>query len=107
MGDKTESARADLQTPATTVQLSSCSAADVHSCGADGAESPRPIALARKSSLIFSLIQARSHTSTAGHLCLPARQLDRRDLAWTAILNPDKRKVGGSTPPLTTSELPR
>jgi hypothetical protein len=60
------------------------------------------MALTRKSSLIFSLIQARSGTSTTGHLGLPARQLDQPDPAWTAILNPEKRKVGGSTPPLTT-----
>jgi hypothetical protein len=33
------------------------------------------------------------------------REIDHRRQSCTVILNPEKRKVGGSTPPLTTSSV--
>src|ERR1035437_6205358 len=54
-------------------------------------------------SLIPSLIHVRVPESTGGCRRVPSRAGDQHGQPWTVILNPEKRKVGGSPPPLTTT----
>jgi hypothetical protein len=54
-------------------------------------------------SLIPSLIHPRAPASIDVHRMPLSRQGDLRGQSCTMILNPEKRKVGGSTPPLTTT----
>jgi hypothetical protein len=54
-------------------------------------------------SLIPSLIHIRVPRSATGRGRVPSRPEDQRGQRWTVFLNPEKRKVGGSAPPLTTS----
>jgi hypothetical protein len=53
-------------------------------------------------SLIPSLIERRASTSIIVYRRPMSSQKDPSGRACTVILNPEKRKVGGSTPPLTT-----
>jgi hypothetical protein len=53
-------------------------------------------------SLILSLIHLRTPASIGVHPMPLSRQTDLHGQSWTVVLNPEKRKVGGSTPPLTT-----
>src|SRR6185312_6121290 len=50
-------------------------------------------------SLIPSLIHVRAGPSIRGHRTCARRQGDQDGPSWTMVLNPEKRKVGGSTPP--------
>jgi len=59
----------------------------------------------RTVSLITSLIHLRTPTSIDVYRRSLSRQVDDRGRSCTVILAPEKRKVGGSTPPLTTSQL--
>ena len=54
------------------------------------------------SSLIPSLIHLRTPMPIGVHHRSLSSQRDLYDRSCTVILNPEKRKVGGSTPPLTT-----
>ena len=63
----------------------------------------RASGLGRFRSLISSLIHVRLPRSITGHRRVPSRSGDQRGQPWTVMLNPEKRKVGGSTPPLTTT----
>jgi hypothetical protein len=54
-------------------------------------------------SLIPSLIHPRAPASIGVHPMPLSRQADLCGQSCMMILNPEKRKVGGSTPPLTTS----
>jgi hypothetical protein len=56
-----------------------------------------------RASLIRSLIQLRTPASIGVYHWPLSSQRDLRGRSCTVILNPEKRKVGGSTPPLTTS----
>ena len=53
-------------------------------------------------SFLVSYIFVYRGSSKAAHRPL-SRHRDGYGEFWTAILNPEKRKVGGSTPPLTTT----
>ena len=55
------------------------------------------------SSLISSLIHARAFQSITGYRGSLNKLRDQPGQPWIVILNPEKRKVGGSTPPLTTT----
>jgi hypothetical protein len=59
----------------------------------------------RLPSLISSLIHVRVPPFTNGQHPVPSRLEDKYSHPWTGILNTEKRKVGGSTPPLTTYDL--
>src|SRR6185437_14618252 len=54
-------------------------------------------------SLISSLIHPRTPASIGVHRSFLSRHVDLRGRSCTVIRNPEKRKVGGSTPPLTTT----
>jgi len=54
-------------------------------------------------SLISSLIHVRPAPSITVASRLLSRHLDEGGPLWTEIPNPEKRIVGGSTPPLTTT----
>ena len=54
-------------------------------------------------SLIPSVIHVRASASLGVYHRPLSSQKDLCGRSWTVVLNPEKRKVGGSTPPLTTS----
>jgi len=56
-----------------------------------------------RDSLIPSLIHLRTPASIGVHHSSLSRQGDLRGQSCMVILNPEKRKAGGSTPPLTTT----
>jgi len=51
---------------------------------------------------IPSLIHLRTPAAMGVHCTSVGRQVDHREQSCKVILNPEKRRVGGSTPPLTT-----
>jgi hypothetical protein len=53
-------------------------------------------------SLIPSLIHPRTPASTSVYRRSLSRKVDHHGRTCTVMRNPEKRKVGGSTPPLTT-----
>jgi hypothetical protein len=57
----------------------------------------------RVNSLISSLIHLRPPGFISVYPMSVSSPVDLRGRSCTVILNPEKRKVGGSTPPLTTS----
>jgi len=69
--------------------------------------SPGRIGQRRRLSLIPSLIHPRTSASISVYDGSLSRQADHSGQSCTVIRNPEKRKVGGSTPPLTTTSSRR
>ena len=71
--------------------------------GAPHRQTSRPARRIDLGSLIASLIHPRTPASIGVYRCSLSRQIDHHGRTCTVNRTTEKRKVGGSTPPLTTN----